>query len=68
MRDYFQDGFDDGYGRYRIDDGDYPQSDSDKYSYRDGLEEGRIRRRIADELDREYEEELKAMARSKFRF
>ncbi len=25
MRDYFQDGFDDGYGRYRIDDGDYPQ-------------------------------------------
>ncbi len=56
MRDYYQDGFDDGYGRYRIDDGDYPQSDSDWYSYRDGLEEGRRRRRIADELDREYEE------------
>ncbi|OQB40147.1 MAG: hypothetical protein BWY04_01438 [candidate division CPR1 bacterium ADurb.Bin160] len=55
MRDYYQDGFDDGYGRYRIDDGDYPQSDSDWYSYRDGLEEGRRRRRIADEISKELE-------------
>ena len=56
MRDYYQDGWDDGYGRDRIDDGDYPVTESDKYSYRTGLEDGRRRRRIADEIDREFRE------------
>lgn len=54
MRDYRQDGFNDGYGRHRDNDGDYPQNDMDKYSYRSGYEEGRRRREISDELERDY--------------
>ena len=53
MRDYYKDGFDDGYGSYRDNDGDYPSTDGDSYSYRRGLEDGRRRRDISDELDRE---------------
>lgn len=46
-------GFDDGYGRSRYDDGDYPKTDGDRYSYREGLEEGSRRRKISDKLERE---------------
>ena len=53
MRDYYSDGYDDGYGRSRIDVGDYPKTESDSYSYRCGIEEGRRRRKISDELDAE---------------
>ena len=54
MRDYRNDGFNDGYGKgtnssFR----EYPQTDLDRHSYNDGLEEGRRRRKIADELDNE---------------
>jgi len=54
MGDYYNDGYDDGYGKQRsYGDRDYPQSDGDKYSYQRGLEDGIRRRRISDELDRE---------------
>lgn len=51
MRDYYQDGFDDGYGRSRYDDGDYPANDGDRYSYRTGMEDGQRRWDIARELE-----------------
>ncbi len=54
MRDYRRDGFNDGYGKKRDDDGDYPQNDGDVYSYRRGYEDGQRRREIANELERNY--------------
>ena len=53
MRDYYQDGFDDGYGRSSYGDREYPRTNCDKHSYQQGLEHGRRRQRISDELDRE---------------
>lgn len=55
FRDYYQDGFNDGYGRdYYNPDNDQPESACDQYSYRRGHEDGKRRREIANELDREY--------------
>ena len=53
MRDYYQDGIDDGCGRHRYDDGDYPQNNGDLYDYQLGLERGQRRRRNYNEIDRE---------------
>jgi len=53
LRDYRQDGFDDGYGQHRDDFGDEPKTAGDEYSYREGFEDGQRRRVISDELDRE---------------
>lgn len=53
MEEYYQDGYDSGYGNQKKPGHGWPQTDSDDYSYRHGQEEGRRRKRIADELDRE---------------
>lgn len=54
MEDFYQDGFNVGRGRSRLNDGhDYPQSVCDRWSYEDGIRDGERRRRISDELDRE---------------
>ena len=53
MRNYYNDGFDDSYGREHYGDRECPQTDGDKYSYRRGFEDGERRRRISDELERE---------------
>lgn len=53
MGDFYQNGFDGGYGRSFHGDREYPQNDGDEYSYQRGLEDGQRRRRISDELDRE---------------
>ena len=54
MRDFYDDGFNDGYGRNGSrGDRECPQTDGDKYSYQQGIEHGRRRREISDELDRE---------------
>ena len=63
MRDYYQDGYDAGYGRDVYSGGDYPETDGDWYDYQQGLEDGRRHRRISEELDREYYDELKARDR-----
>ena len=55
MRDYYNDGYEQGYGREVDNEGDYPKTEGDKYDYQRGLEEGRRRRRISDEIDRELE-------------
>jgi len=53
MRDYYQDGFDNGYGRdNRNYDNDYPKTDGDRYSYERGIEDGERRRKIREELDK----------------
>jgi hypothetical protein len=54
MRDYYQDGFDAGYGKPPGGHNDFPQTDGDAWSYRRGVEDGQRRRRISDELDREH--------------
>ena len=53
MRDFYNDGFDDGYGRKTYGDREYPQAESDKASYERGLEYGHLRKRISDELERD---------------
>ena len=55
MRDYYQDGIDDGFGAYRSDKGDYPQDAGDIYDYHRGLERGQQRRKNVDEFEREVE-------------
>ena len=40
MKDYRQNGFDYGYGRTPCDDGDWPNNESDRYSWREGFREG----------------------------
>lgn len=50
MRDYYQDGFDDGYGNDIYGEREQPQNDGDDYSYRQGLEDGQRRRDISNEL------------------
>lgn len=53
MSDYYQDGFNSGYGReYRGPDNG-PQTDYDRYNYSRGQEDGERRSHIAEELDRE---------------
>lgn len=55
MRDYYQDGFDLGYGRSSPDSKDYPKTDGDDYDYKQGIDDGRNRRNIANEIDQEYD-------------
>ena len=43
--DYYKDGFNQGYGRgYLNDNHDLPQSDSERYDYDQGVEDGERRR------------------------
>ena len=53
MSDFYQDGFDDGYGRKNYGERENPQDDCDKYSYRRGYEDGQRKKEVSDELDRE---------------
>jgi hypothetical protein len=54
MEDYYNDGFNDGYGRDYLNYGhSRPQTDGDIYSYEQGREDGVRRRNISDEIDRE---------------
>ncbi len=53
MRDFYNDGFKDGYGSENR-NVEIPESDGDSYSYRRGYEDGQRRREISRELDREY--------------
>jgi len=55
MRDYYQDGFDIGYGRGSSGNRDYPSTDGDDFSYRQGIEDGQRHRDIANDIDREYD-------------
>ena len=57
IRDFYDDGYNDGYGRKTFGDREYPQTDGDKYSYERGLEYGRLRKKISDELDQEIDKE-----------
>lgn len=54
MNDFYKDGFNDGYGRKTYGDREYPQNDSDDFSYRRGRKEGQRRRGIANELEEKY--------------
>lgn len=51
MRDYYQDGFNDGYGNKTYGDREFPVTDGDRYSYEQGLEVGRRWRSYRDEDD-----------------
>lgn len=51
MRDFYDDGFKDGYGEKIYGDREYPMSDGDRYSYEQGLEKGRRWSRYRDEDD-----------------
>ena len=54
MVDYREYGYNVGRGQaWRNAHHEPPQTDSDRYSYRAGYEEGEMRRRVADEIDRE---------------
>ena len=54
MENYYQDGFNAGYGRSHLNDHhENPQTDGDRYSYRRGHEDGQRRRDISNELERE---------------
>jgi len=54
MEDFYQNGFDNGYGRnYLNDDHEMSLSDGEQYDYRVGRADGERRRRICDELDNE---------------
>jgi len=55
MSDYYQNGFDLGYGRSPSGNKDYPAMDGDDYNYRQGIEDGRNRKNIANEIDQEYD-------------
>lgn len=54
MEDYYRHGFDVGHGKRSDGHEDYPKTEMDKHSYRNGIEDGIRRRRCADELDDEY--------------
>ena len=54
MEDYYGDGFNAGYGHSeRNSHHEFPQTDGDQYNYRQGMEEGRRKRQVSDEIDRE---------------
>ena len=58
MEDFYNDGYNEGYGRSRRNDHhDPPQSDGDRHSFDQGREEGERHRRVAEEIDREIEHE-----------
>lgn len=55
MRDYYRDGYDDGYGTYRDNhDNDYPSSDGERYDYERGREDGQRRRDISRDIERDW--------------
>jgi len=55
MEDFYNDGFEDGFGfGYRNSGHDPPTSNEDCYDYKRGKEEGEYRKRLSDELDNEY--------------
>ena len=54
MEDYYKDGYDHGYGRNISSDHEQPVSESDRASFDRGRIHGEQRRRISDELDRDY--------------
>jgi len=51
--DYYQNGWDIGYGRGMKPGGEYPMTDCDRYSFERGLEDGQRRAEVGRELDRE---------------
>ena len=52
MEDYYNDGFNLGYGQsWRNSGHDSPQTDGDRYSFERGIEDGNRRREISQELD-----------------
>ena len=52
MEDFYQDGFNDGYGRSSLNGGhSVPQTDYERASYQLGQSDGERRREIARELD-----------------
>ena len=53
MEDFYQDGFDDGYGNCRSDNHESPVTDGELYDYRQGVEDGNRRREISNELESE---------------
>jgi len=53
MRDSYEDGYNDGYGNRTYGKREYPKTDQDDYSYRQGIDDGRRRRQISDELERD---------------
>ena len=54
MEDYWQDGFNEGYGRADSNEHhDSPQTDCDNFSFQLGKETGERHRKVADDLDRE---------------
>lgn len=54
MEDFYQDGFNVGYGQSHRNMGhDYPQSTIDRWSYEEGMRDGERRRRASYELDRD---------------
>jgi hypothetical protein len=54
MEDFYQDGFNDGYGRkYLNREHDIPETDGDKYSYRCGQERGERWMHYKEEFDRD---------------
>lgn len=55
MKNYYQDGFNVGYGESYLNNGhDYPTSDGDRCSYNEGIENGIRRREISNELEEDY--------------
>lgn len=53
MEDFYQNGFDEGYGGYITDNHESPCTDGEQYDYRQGVEDGNRRREISDELESE---------------
>lgn len=54
MEDFYQDGFNVGYGQSHRNMGhDYPQSTIDRWSYEEDMRDGERRRRASYELDRD---------------
>lgn len=52
MRDYYNDGFNEGYGREHTSPREYPQTDGDEYSYRRGREDGERRKEAGRDIER----------------
>ncbi len=53
MPDFYNEGFNDGYGKHFYGEREYPQSNGDRASYERGIEDGQRRGRIRDEIERE---------------
>jgi hypothetical protein len=52
MEDYYQDGKNIGRGKSYLNTGhDFPQTESEKYSFRQGIEDGERQRKYSQEFD-----------------